>query len=81
MQRLVSCRVCCCKKNRKQIILHKSLKKLQKEVDVIKLIRSKRFVHLALKHLLDNTVRKELKAKSRFKEVKIEEQKPDNPLA
>ena len=45
---------------------------LDKEVDIIKLIRSRRFVHNALKHLLDPALRKELKSQSHFKEVAID---------
>ena len=37
---------------------------LRKEADIVKLIRSRRFVHLALKHLLDPQHRKQLKLMS-----------------
>ena len=45
--------------------------KLQKEIDIIKLVRSRRFVHLALKHLLDPTLHKELKSQSHFKTIDL----------
>ena len=45
---------------------------LEKEVEIIKLIRSRRFIHMALKHLLDPPLRKKLKQKSKFREVSIE---------
>ena len=55
-----------------------ALKSLEKEVDVIKMIRSRRFVHLALRHLLDSTVRKELKAKSKCAQIGITEPRSEN---
>ena len=54
--------------------MQRAIEKLEKEIDVIKLIRSRRFVHLALKNLLENSVRKELKAKSQYVEIEIAEQ-------
>ena len=45
---------------------------LEKEVEIIKLIRSRRFIHMALKHLLDPHLRQKLKQKSQFREVTIE---------
>ena len=47
---------------------------LKKEVDVVKLIRAQRFMHLALKHILDPSLRKELKSQSQLKEVQIDEE-------
>ena len=44
-------------------------KTLEKEVDIIEMIRSRRFVHLTLYHLLEPSVRKQLKAESQFVEV------------
>ena len=52
--------------------MEKSREALLKESDVIRLIRSRRFVDLALKHLLDPGVRKELKAQSQFTEIDIQ---------
>ena len=46
---------------------------LAKEVDLIQIIRSRRFVHLAIKQLLDKAVRKELKQKSQFSEITLEQ--------
>ena len=43
---------------------------LKKEVDIVKIIQSKRFIHEALKHLLDPHLHNELKARSKFKELK-----------
>ena len=55
---LLSRMACCCKKYRKLLAMEESRKDLLKEADIIRLIRSRRFVHLALKHLLDPAVRK-----------------------
>ena len=41
-------------------------------MDVVKLIRSRRFVHLALKHLLSPALRRDFKQKSELKELSIE---------
>ena len=41
--------------------MDEALTALGKEVDIIKMIRSRRFVNLALKHLLEPTLWKELK--------------------
>ena len=39
---------------------------LDKEIDLIKLVQSKRYFHWALKHLLDPPIRKELKQRSKL---------------
>ena len=52
--------------------MEKSREALVKEADIIRVIRSRRFVHLALKHLLDPGVRKELKAQSQFTDIDIQ---------
>ena len=44
-------------------------KALAKEVDIIRLIRSGRFVNRALKHLLDPGLHKDFKAQSQFEEI------------
>ena len=54
----------CCHKKRKQKALESARVKLLKEVDIIEMIRSKRFVDKALKHLLGEKLHKELKSKS-----------------
>ena len=56
--------------------MDKARASLEKEVDIIKMIRSRRFVHMALKHLLDPTIRKELKSRSKFQEIEIEQAGP-----
>ena len=49
--------------------MEQARKALEKEVDVIRLIRSRRYFNLALKHLLDPEVVKELKSRSLLKEI------------
>ena len=78
---LLSKLACCCKKSRKFIAMQRSREALFKEADVIRLIRSRRFVHLALKHLLDPGVRKELKSQSQFREVDILNAASSSPAA
>ena len=39
---------------------------LEKELDFIRIIRSQRYIHSALKHLLDTKVRKQLKLESQY---------------
>ena len=60
--------------------MEKARTALESETDIIKMIRSRRFVHMALKQLLDPALRKDLKLKSQLKEIEIEEQN-DPPLA
>ena len=67
--RLLPSRLVCCKKRRKQVVMEKALRELKKQVDVIKMIRSRRFVDLALRYLLDNAVRIELKKRSKYEEI------------
>ena len=42
---------------------------LEEEKDIVKIIRSRRYLHMAIKHLLDAPLRKELKQLSHFREV------------
>ena len=45
---------------------------LSKETGIIKIIKSRRFIHMALKQLLDAESYKELKMKSWVKELRAE---------
>ena len=45
---------------------------LEKELDFTRIIRSQRYVHLALKTLLNTQVRKKLKLESQYKLVGLE---------
>ena len=49
--------------------MDEALKSLEREVDVIDLIRSNRFVHIALRHLLQPVLYEELKAQSKFVDI------------
>ena len=51
--------------------MDKAREALEKEVDIIKMIRSRRFVNMALKHLLNPVHRKELKSRSKYQEIDI----------
>ena len=50
--------------------MEQARKTLEKELDVIDLVKSKRYLHLALRHLLDPVVRKQLKIKSQCIKLK-----------
>ena len=67
-------KLACCRKRRKLIAMDSARTALEKEVDVIRLIKSRRFVHLALKHLLGPALRKELKQRSKLHEVVMEKE-------
>ena len=54
---------------------------LSREVDIIRLVRSRRFVHKALKHLLDPVLRKELKSQSLHEKIEISEQAAKNEVS
>ena len=69
----------CCRQERLRIALHKAVETMEEEVDIIRIIRSRRFIHMALKHLLDPKVHKELELKSQFLETKLEDDDDDLP--
>ena len=47
------------------------MSRLEKEVDIVEMIRSRRFLHLALERLLDKQTLQELKALSKFELVEV----------
>ena len=49
---------------------------LEKELDFTRIIRSRRYVHLALKSLLDTQVRKKLKLESQYRLVDLQSLEP-----
>ena len=51
--RLLPAKLACCHKRRKQIVMEKAREALEKELDIIHIVRSRRFIKIALKHLLD----------------------------
>ena len=73
MARLLPTKLVCCNKERKQIAMEKARASLEKEADILKFFRTQRFLLMATKHLLDPALRKELKAKSKYKEIAFEE--------
>ena len=58
--------------------MEKAREALEKEVDIVRLVRSRRFVHMALKHLLDPKTRKEMKVRCQLQAVEIS---PDSSSA
>ena len=49
--------------------MNEARKALEKEVDILEMIKSRRFIHMALRHLLDPALHKELEARSKFVEI------------
>ena len=74
--RLLPSKLICCQKNKKLIVLESACKALEKEVDIVKIIRSKRLVHIALKHLLLPEVYKKFKHQSRFTKISPNQSEP-----
>ena len=54
--------------------MEKARTALRKEADIVKIIRSRRFIHMALKHLLNPRLYIELKARSKFKKLALDVQ-------
>ena len=73
MARLLPIKLFCCNMGRNQIAMERARASLEKEADILKFFRTQRFLLMAIKHLLDPALRKELKAKSKYKEIAIEE--------
>ena len=71
--KLVACsRHCCrhcCRKSRKQRGIEKARKILEKEVNIVDIVKSRRYFNEALIHLLSKEKRRELIARSQFTEV------------
>ena len=53
LDRIIPTKLACCRKSRKLEAIKKAREKLEGEIDIIKMIKSRRFVHMALKKLLD----------------------------
>ena len=62
----------CCRNEMKQIAMKNARLALEKEIDIVQMIRSRRFVHAAVKHIIEPEVLKELKLRGKFEEVTIE---------
>lgn len=56
----------CCKRSRKQIALQMAREKLNKEINIIEIVKSWRYYESALHHLLPEKKRLDLKARSRY---------------
>ena len=54
-------RMVCCRKTRHQLGLEKAIQALAKEGDILTLIKSRRYFHMALRYLLPKQVRLDLK--------------------
>ena len=53
----------------------KARERISKQVDIIKMIQTSRFVELALKSLIEPQLRKVLKKRSKFEEVDLKAKK------
>ena len=51
--------------------MDRAVSRLEKEVDIVKMIRSRRFLHLALERLFDKQTLQELRALSKFELVEV----------
>ena len=49
--------------------MDKARKQLEREVDIVEIVRSRRYFHMALKHLLTPSVRKDLKTRSQVSSI------------
>ena len=55
------------------------MSRLKREVDIVEMVRSRRFLHLTLKQILDKPIRKELKELSKFELVSINKADKSSP--
>ena len=51
--------------------MDRAVSRLEKEVDIVEMIRSRRFLHLALERLFDKQTLQELRTLSKFELVEI----------
>ena len=54
----------CCQKKPRQIYMETARAALEKGIDIVELFRFRRFVRLALEHLLDLTLHAEMNSRS-----------------
>ena len=76
IHRLLPSKLRCCRKDRKLVVMENACAALEKEVDIVKIIKSKRFAHMALKHLLLPEMYKKFKHKSQFTKIGPEGSEP-----
>ena len=62
VKQLLPSKLVCCRRTSRQRALDQAMGRLAKEVDIVEMIRSRRFLHLALERLLDKQTIQELKA-------------------
>ena len=51
--------------------MDRAVSRLEKEVDIVEMIRSRRFLHLALERLFDKQTLQELRTLSKFELVEV----------
>ena len=71
-------KIVCCKRNRTQRGIQKALEALNQEIDIIELIKSRRYFKMALRHLLPPKVRMELKERSRY--ISVDPDAPETKI-
>ena len=54
--------------------MNEARKALEKEVDILEMIKSRRFFHIALRHLLKPALHEEFEARSKFFEINTDQQ-------
>ena len=74
IERLLPSKLVCCNRERNRLAMDKARASLDKEADILGIVRTQRFVLLALEQLLTPARLKELKARSMFKKVVMVEQ-------
>lgn len=76
-EKILPSKLVCCRRDRKHRAMDQARTSLSKEADILKIFRTQRFVLLALEHLLDPVLHKDLKTRSKYKEVVIEKTNPE----
>ena len=56
----------CCKKSRQDIAIEKAIREMDDEIDIIEMIKSRRFFKTAFRQLIPSEERMRLKEKSRY---------------
>ena len=66
MMDLLPSKCVCCRRNRQERGIIKAMEAMDKEIDIVELIKSRRFMKMAIRKLLSDRVRMELKQRSRY---------------
>ena len=64
IDQILPSKLVCCRREKKQLAMNKARETLDKEVDIIEMIKSRRFFNMALRHILLPELYKELHEKS-----------------